>query len=368
MHTQRKYLGIVMPRLAHSPARLKWISVIAVLQCCIFCSRYPTENFSVSPRIVLRAAPTINFPGETDSNSPCHWDRDTLFLFNSFLQPIRSKGSDLLSLGIQDTCEYDSASSGGRWIEGTWKDTTGILYGWYHNEPFGLCPGTTLTAPLIGAVMSSDNGRTFHDFGIILEPRPGTLDCNAKNGYFAGGNGDNSVMLDARGEYFYFFISVYGGDVSEQGVAVARMRYEDRNNPAGKVWKWYHGAWNEPGRGGDVTPIFPATTSWARADADAFWGPSIHWNSYLSRYVILLNHSQKSPFMPQEGIYISFNDSLDNPDNWSKPEKIFNGGRWYPQVIGTNAGAHETDKLAGQHARFFMGGESSMEIIFLGQE
>ena len=252
------------------------ILTILIIPLCLFCSKYPTQNFSVSPLIVLRAAPTISFPAAADCNSPCHWDGDTFFLFNSLIQPFRSVGPDLYRLGTADTCEYDTAVNGGRWIECTWKDSGGTLYGWYHREPIGLCPGTNLTAPLIGAVISYDNGRTFHDLGTIIEPRGGTLNCNAENGFFAGGNGDNSVMLDAQKEYFYFFISTYSGDVSEQGVAVARMRYSDRNNPAGKVWKWYQGAWNEPGIGGYATPIFPAVIDWARADADAFWGPGAH--------------------------------------------------------------------------------------------
>lgn len=75
----------------------------------------------------------------------------------------------------------------------------------------------------IGAVRSADNGATWRDLGIVLEARPGTLRCDTTNYYFAGGNGDFSIMLDARGEWLYFFISTYAGDISEQGVSVARM-------------------------------------------------------------------------------------------------------------------------------------------------
>jgi hypothetical protein len=340
-------------------------SLILFFPLLLFCSKYPTQNYSVYSGIVLRPAPSISFPAEADCNNPCHWDNDTFFLFNSYERPSRSRGRDLFTVGPADTCSYDSVVDGGRWIESTVKDSDGTLYGWYHREPTGLCPGTMLTAPLIGAVKSTDNGKTFHDFGPVVQARDGTIDCGAQNGYFAGGTGDPCVMLDAQKEYFYFFISVYAGDVSEQGVAIARMRYSDRNDPVGKVWKWYQGGWNEPGNGGYATPIFPAVKSWARSDADAFWGPSIHWNSYLSKYVMFLNHSRNAPFMPQEGIYISYCDSLGDPAGWSTPRKIFNGGRWYPQIIGLNAALHETDKLAGQKARFFMNGQSSMEIIFL---
>jgi hypothetical protein len=240
------------------------------------------------PTVELREASPMEFPGETDCNSPAHWDGETFYLFNSAGAPVRSSGPDLFHLGTPSPAEYDNEVNGGRWIECTWKADDGTLYGWYHNEPHGLCPGTTLTAPRIGAVRSRDNGAHFEDLGIVLEARPNTLRCDAKNGYFAGGNGDFSIMLDKNEEFIYFFFGNYAGDLLEQGVCAARMRYVDRNSPVGKAAKWHAGNWNEPGLGGRLTPIFPAAVEWAREDADAFWGPSIHWNTHLKLYVILL--------------------------------------------------------------------------------
>jgi hypothetical protein len=322
------------------------------------------------PRAILRDAPRIEFPADTDCNSPAHWDGGTFYLFNSAGHPKRASGPDLFHLGPAAASKYDNQVSGGRWIECTYKDDNGTLYAWYHLEPGGLCPGTTLTAPRIGAVVSSDNGESFHDLGIIIEARPGTLRCDAKNGFFAGGNGDFSVMLGPSKEYFYFFFSAYAGAVNEQGVAVARMAYADREQPLGKVWKWHQGGWSEPGLGGRLTPLFPASVDWWRADADAFWGPSIHWNTHLNLYVILLNRTKDRPGWPQEGIYVTFSDDLSDPARWTKPQKILEGGRWYPQVIGTNAARRETDKLAGRVARFSMRGENNLgeskwEIVFL---
>ena len=34
----------------------------------------------------------------------------------------------------------------------------------------------------------------------------------------------------------------------------------------------------------------------------------------------------------QEGIYVSFAPTLDDPDAWSTPQRLIAGGRWYPQV------------------------------------
>jgi hypothetical protein len=71
---------------------------------------------------------------------------------------------------------------------------------------------------------------------LVLDSTP-ELDCKSQNGYFAGGNGDFSVIPDRSRTYFYFLISTYSGPVSAQGVAVARLAFKDRDNPVGKVSK-----------------------------------------------------------------------------------------------------------------------------------
>src|SRR5689334_13343471 len=75
------------------------------------------------------------------------------------------------------------------WIESVWQDADGTIYGWYHNEPGGVCPNSTLTAPRIGALVSTDGGASFTDLGIVLSTGD-PLNCAAKNGFFAGGHGD----------------------------------------------------------------------------------------------------------------------------------------------------------------------------------
>jgi hypothetical protein len=317
-------------------------------------------GFATPP--TLRPASHLQLPGATDSNSPGHWDGPTFYLFNSIGHPYRSYGSNIFQLGNTAAVTFNDTVNGGRWMEATWRATNGTLYGWYHNEPSGLCPSSGLTAPKIGAVKSTDNGANWTDLGVVLEARPGTLICDAQNGYFAGGNGDFSVMLDDAQQYLYLFISTYAGDATEQGVAVARMAWSDRDAPAGKVWKWHGGNWLEPGLGGYVTPIFPATVAWERPDCEALWGPSVHWNTYLQQYVMLLNRAQGTGWI-QEGIYITYSTNLADPSGWSAPEKLLNGGAWYPQVIGLEQG-QGTDKSAGALARYFQGGVSDFEICF----
>jgi hypothetical protein len=332
----------------------------------------------LSVQVEVVEAPPLHLPGgadgsggslSVDSNSPVEWDSDgQLLVFTSSQRPFRSTSSGLSSLSWPALPVYIEPRAdvrGGQWIEATYRAADGRLYGWYHNEPPGLCGSSSrLTAPRIGALVSEDDGQTWRNLGIVLDAPAGSLNCGTQNYYFAGGNGDFSVLLDQAQEYLYFFISTYHKQFNEQGVAVARMRLEDRDDPAGKVWKWYNGEWSEPGLGGHVTTSFPAMVDWHRANANAFWGAAVHYNAFLNKYVMLLNHAVDKNWA-QEGIYVAYNDNLADPHGWSMPERLPISQQqlgWYPQVIGINDG--ETDKLVGQTARLFISGHSYWEISF----
>ena len=331
--------------------------------------------------VVLRQAPRLQFPGvvhgntdpnspgDIDCSSPAHWDGQELYMFYSTGHPFRSFGPDIFHLSRpSQRVKFDNEAGwtmGGRWIESTHKAGDGRLYMWYHNEP-PLAAGRT--APRIGAMVSTDNGLNWRDLGIVLEAPQGSNNLESANKYFVGGNGDFAVIADSNKEYLYFFTSTYNKDMAEQGVAVARMRYDDRDSPSGKVFKWHKGAWNEPGSGGHVTTIFPGRIDWHRQDADAFWGPSIHWNTHLKVWVMLLNRAKDKDWA-QEGIYISFNPELSDATGWTKPVKILDAkdlekSKWYPQVMGTDSAERQTDKLAGKTARLFVAGVSMWEIVF----
>jgi hypothetical protein len=340
------------------------------------------STFRGEDTVVVKSAPRVQFPGvigkemdpnaagDIDCSSPAHWDGETMYMFYSTGHPFRTSGPDLFHLSRPSRrVSFDNEKGwkmGGRWIESTHKADDGKLYMWYHNEP----PLPDRTAPRIGEMVSTDNGLSWQDLGIVLEAPAGSNNLESANKYFVGGNGDFFVIADHKKKYLYFFISTYNKDKAEQGVAVARMRYEDRDAPVGKVFKWYRGAWREPGLGGHVTPIFSVAIDWHRNDADAFWGPSIHWNIYLRKWVMLLNRAKDKDWT-QEGIYVSFNADLANPAGWTEPVKILDAkelekSKWYPQVAGLDTAKRETDKLAGRTARLFVAGVSKWEIIFLG--
>jgi hypothetical protein len=309
----------------------------------------------------IRPAEPIHLPFVVDSNSPTFWRRGRLHLYSSSSHPRINMLNPRFRHISTETVVLNRDDHIPMWIESVWQDSQGIIYGWYHHERTAVCPNSKLTVPEIGALISYDGGKTFRDLGIVLNSGEFT-DCSAKNGYFANGHGDFSVIADRTNEYFYFLFGAYGGNVSRQGVAIARMPFGAVHDPVGAVRKYYQGAWSEPGLGGRVTPVFPASVGWGEANTDSFWGPSIHWNTYLQRYVVLMNRSCCGPEWPQEGIYITMNADLADPAAWTQPEKIIEFGDWYPWVMGMGRG--ETSSEAGQRVRLFVRQTSEWEIVF----
>lgn len=306
-------------------------------------------------RYTVRPAAPLQFPGEVDSNSPAYWRGDELVLFNSAGSPTRISGSALHALSDpRDVTDVERQRSGGWWIEAVWPDPdSGILYGWYHLEPDDL---ECLTAPFIGAAISFDHGDSWVDIGPVLDTDE-AIDCSYDNGYFVGGHGDFSVLLDRHGEYFYFLYSNYSGAPEEHGVAVARSASADRGLP-GTAFKFHDGAWEQPGLGGKADVLFPSSTGWAGPFVQAFWGPSVHWNEYLGLYVVLLNHTEGMEWQ-QEGVYIAFSEDLVQ---WSAPQKVMDVDMWYPQVMGLDPGG--TDRVGGKSVRVFVGGISDVVLEF----
>lgn len=325
----------------------------------------------VRPTSTFKLPPVIDGPLSYDCNNPLVWDGDTLYYFTSHQHPYRSVGKSLETLNrytrrvLFDTLD-NPAVVGGRWAEAVYRACSGRLYMWYHNEPKNLFPehaNAYLTAPRIGQMVSDDNGLHWHDQGIILEAPAASFDTETINLYFGGGYGDFSVIADPDETYLYAFISTYHRDVASQGVAIARMATADLENPAGRFRFWDGADWSETPPDGRITPVFPADASWHRPGTRTFWGPSVHWNSYLRTYVVVMNKSI-NPSFGQDGIYITTNPRLDDPAGWSKPVKLLDTREWYPQIIGTNAQAKETDRLAGGVARLFVRGISDWEIEF----
>lgn len=301
-------------------------------------------------------------PGEVDSNSPAYWKDGQFHLLNSTGNgPVLSTGADQFHLGAAKPVHFSHINPWPTWMEATWVDPNGTVLGWYHQEHFGVCPGQSLSLPHIGAAISYDGGATFYDLGEVISSGD-PIDCASQNGFFAGGQGDFSVILDRDRKYFYFLFTNYAGPLETQGVSIARMEYARRFVPAGALYKYFNGGWSEPGIFGRATPVFPAKVGWEAANTDSFWGASIHWNTYLESFVVLLNRSCCTSGFPQKGIYASYSTSLSDPTSWTKPHKVVDDPGWYPQVLGLEADG--TDRRAGKVARLYIYGHSHLEIVF----
>lgn len=354
------------------------------------CTLIATPFAAVStPRATLVAAPVITLPGNVDSNSPVMWDledgQQRMFVLTSHSGvPSIASGSELARLGSAAPVELTPYPGYGVWMEAVVSDDVETWYGYYHNEwPASRCGRNDRFVPRIGAAKSIDHGRTWQDLGVVIQARQATTACESTNKYVIGGDGDLSVMLDRDKQYLYFFYSQYPERAESQGVAVARIQWAVRDRPSGRLEIWREGIWDDgarrrellPGLPGTerrliewtylpATPLVAPTEPWHDGDdkVNAFWGPSVHWNTLLQQYVMLLNRAKDESYT-QEGIYVSYAPRLDDPSLWTPPQKILNGGRWYPQVIGTTAGVG-TDKIAAGTPRFFMSGKSEWVLNF----
>ena len=329
-----------------------------------------------TPVARLIAAPEIKLPSDIDSSNPAVWSLiggvERLFVISSWGGvPVRSSGQTLERLRVDGPVGFISHPGHGVWMEAIVPDAAGRWYGYYHHErPADSCGRPDRQLPRIGAMRSRDEGLTWEDLGIILDAPAGSEACDSNNRFVLGGVGDVTVALDRSQNDLYFYFSQYFRDPSAQGVAVARMAWADRDAPAGKAAIWNNGAWLPVSRNGNGW-TYPAGTPLVRSqkpfhgpsqERDVFWGASIHWNTYLNQYVMLLNRAENDVF-GQEGVYVSFAPTVADPRSWSTPVKIRDGGEWYPQVIGNETGIG-TDRTAGRMARFFMFGRSGHFIHF----
>jgi hypothetical protein len=331
-----------------------------------------------TPSARLVSAARFELPAEIDSSNPAVWSLvdgiARLFVISSWGGvPVRISGPSLESLRLDGPVGFASHPGHGVWMEAIVPDDAGVWYGYYHHErPADFCGRPDRQLPRIGSMRSSDNGQTWHDLGVILDAPPSSEACESANRFVLGGIGDVTAALDAESKDLYLYFSQYTSDGGTQGVAVARMAWADRDAPAGKAMIWNNRTWLPAIESplSDTGWSYPSGTPLVRSEHpfhdrsgtnDVFWGPSIHWNTYLEQYVMLLNRARDDQF-GQEGIYVAFSLTLE-PTGWSMPAKIRSGGGWYPQVIGNETGKG-TDRSAGRRARFFQTGRSDRMIEF----
>jgi hypothetical protein len=308
----------------------------------------------------------------TDCNSPVRRENGRTLAFISHYQPIghsyrRTGGAGFADWGAPVAVRLadDPDPHSGKWIEAVWRAPDGALYGWYHGEELAPCPQRALSQH-IGALVSRDDGLTWHWLGELLRAAPQQLDCGYRNGFMVGGFGDFCVVPDRAGEYFYIHFSSYIATEAAQGIAVARYAIAQRDRPRPALELWSANGWQVADQL-VPRPIWGVRRGWRHADPDAFWGPAIHFNRRLDRFVMLLNRTRegKSDYRP-DGIYMSFAAALDDPTQWSAPLRIVRGGGWYPQAIGEGGASlgDEGDTIVDDGARLFISGFSAWRMSF----
>ena len=169
-----------------------------------------------------------------------------------------------------------------------------------------------------------------------------------------------------------------------QGVAIARMQWADRDRPGGQRRVVARTASGSPTRAGAfllpglpgaerrrlewvypaATPLIAPALAWHDADdkVDAFWGPSVHWNTAIEQYVMLLNRAKDENYT-QEGIYVSYAPRLDDPSLWTRAAEDIERRPLVP-AGGRFVHWHRDRQARGRSPRFFMSGKSEWVINF----
>ena len=319
----------------------------------------------------LHAAPAVSLHTDefwrTDGNSPVLAEQGGVTVFFSDYVPRgrtfrrrseRARTVDGTSVPVQLIDDPDPEV--GKWIEAVWRDPGGVLRGWYHAEELAPCTAR-LFVPHIGEVVSHDDGSSWRCRGEILRAPSAEIDCSWRNGFFAGGYGDLSVVPDRHGDFLYLAFSSYRQDEAAQGVVMARLPAKRPAKPSHGLELWCSDGWRAAAEDRVAKPLWPQVRGWRHADPTGFWGPAVHYNQALGAYVMLLNRTANGAAnLVQEGIYLSISDAIEDPHGWSEPLQLVRGGAWYPQVVGLDDG--QGDAVAGSSARFFMGGFSAWEI------
>lgn len=272
---------------------------------------------------------------------------------------------------------YDSE---GWWPFTLWKDpATGDWYSYMHTEDGSQCntgnPGVGSDLRTIGVWKSSDQGANWTYQGVALSLdgarnfQPPANDCNSQAGWpKVGGPGDLDVIPGNDG-YLYMIYNQFtyinpagvpAGVATNRGnMAVARSAISDKGAP-GTWYKYWNGAFTEPGQGGHETYVLSAANQRQPKNEQH----SIVWSTYLNKYVL--------SFASGEGVYLSYSTNLVD---WSKPEFLYQETAKsstygdsanfiaYVNLVGAGTGANATSDQIGQTAwMFYVLGNKNYEV------
>ena len=303
--------------------------------CLLLCSATPgfAQSFLLGPpEIVPNTHPGIpTYPYFPDGHIPFLDEGSVHQMYWAGNGSHRTLGSDVMSMGPPGPAVIGAGPPGsfdnaGAWLYSVYRVFGDTLIGFYHAEDREFHCDTSshfVAWKSIALCRSTDNGLSWEKRGQILTsatPKP----CSPQ----FGGNGDFHVLWDpghARWVCFY----------QENYLCMAVS-----SNPAatpGSWRKYFNGDYTEPGLGGRNSPV-------PGLEAHRGGNPSIHYNTFLSRWVMVWGTWDGSSPHPRS-LWLSSSTDLTS---WSPPQILLaaqaNDRIWYPTILGTN------DVAAGEDA------------------
>jgi hypothetical protein len=202
-------------------------------------------------------------------------------------------------------------------LNATWRDSaTGTIHGWYHAEVQvpGCSPGVHYAS--IGYTTSIDEGHSFTKRGMVLTSADGVVP-NA-----CVGQGVGLPHVIASGDFLYmFYDTLTPPDFRGGGITIARASQADPS----RWFKYYNGAFSEPGLGGLRTILIPLGSGGQQS-----WGASVIWSSTADTFLMV-----HTDFNHEGTVYLR---SSTNLLTWSASKALFGPSTSYsyrnPTLIG----------------------------------
>lgn len=205
-------------------------------------------------------------------------------------------------------------SDNGAWFIGVFPlDNSGNYVGFYHAESWWTGDSEQRAYKSIGVTYSSDSGKTWSDSAPIIvdnQTKPSSPSWS--------GLGDGCVIRDEKNNRWICYYQAKTGINNTLCMAAST----DPRGSSG-TWKKWDGsdftidAYNSQTKTGGTNVSISNLSNVAGAN------PSVMWNEYLQKY-IMVYHSWTHQ------IFISFSTDLIN---WTSPEYIMDG--YYPNLIST---------------------------------
>ena len=164
---------------------------------------------------------------------------------------------------------------------------------------------------------SADGGSNWQKLGpVIQSSKP--KDWTAFKGQADRGSGDPGLVADKNGKFVYIYYTEHSR-VDNRGVQICMARAAlDGNDSFGLVfYKYYNGAFGEPGIGGKDTPLFslPGGSTAETEEGHVAYSP------FLKKYIMTLGVDYWQEFvkntgLARSGLYISYSD---DGVKWTEP-------------------------------------------------